>query len=41
MNECMAIWVPFMPLACVLFIFCDLQFQAQRIYSNKHKHSLN
>lgn len=41
MNECMAIWVPFMPLACVLFIFRDLQFQAQRIYSNKHKHSLN
>lgn len=41
MYEWINIWVPFMTLACVLFVFCGLQFQAQRIYSNKHKRSLN
>lgn len=40
-NEWATVSLPFMPLVCVLNVLCDPQFQAWRIYSNKHKPSLN
>lgn len=38
MNEWVNTWVFFMTYVCVLYVFCDLQFQEQRIYPNKHTH---
>lgn len=40
-NDGVSKYLGTQPFVCALYVFRDLQFQAQKTYSNRHKHSLN